>query len=80
MALPVIDRPLFKVEVPIIDKQYTLRPYLMKEEKILLLAQQSEDPKQIALAIKQIITNCVVSEQVDVDLLPNLECQVLVQM
>ena len=77
MALPVIDRPLFKVVVPIIEKEYTLRPYLMKEEKILLLAQQSEDPNQIALAIKQIITNCVVSEQVDVDRLPNFVVEYL---
>ena len=77
MALPVIDRPLFKVVVPIIEKEYTLRPYLMKEEKILLLAQQSNDQKQIALAIKQVITNCVVSEQVDVDTLPNFVLEYL---
>jgi len=77
MALPVIDRPLFKVVVPIIEKEYTLRPYLMKEEKILLLAQQGNDQKQIALAIKQVITNCVVSEQVDVDTLPNFVLEYL---
>lgn len=77
MALPVIDRPLFKVVVPIIEKEYTLRPYLMKEEKILLLAQQSNDQKQIALAIKQVITNCVVGEQVDVDTLPNFVLEYL---
>jgi len=77
MALPVIDRPLFKVVVPIIEKEYTLRPYLMKEEKILLLAQQGNDQKQIALAIKQVITNCVVGEQVDVDTLPNFVLEYL---
>jgi hypothetical protein len=77
MALPVIDRPLFKVVVPIIEKEYTLRPYLMKEEKILLLAQQGDDQKQIALAIKQVITNCVVGEQVDVDTLPNFVLEYL---
>ena len=77
MALPVIDRPLFKVVVPIIEKEYKLRPYLMKEEKILLLAQQGNDQKQIALAIKQVITNCVVSEQVDVDTLPNFVLEYL---
>jgi hypothetical protein len=77
MALPVIDRPLFKVVVPIIEKEYTLRPYLMKEEKILLLAQQGNDQKQIALAIKQVITNCVVGEHVDVDTLPNFVLEYL---
>jgi hypothetical protein len=77
MALPVIDRPLFKVVVPIIEKEYTLRPYLMKEEKILLLAQQGDDQKQIALAIKQVITNCVVGEHVDVDTLPNFVLEYL---
>lgn len=71
MALPKIDSPVFKVVVPVLDKELTLRPYLMKEEKILLLAQQSEDLKQIITAMKQIISNCIVEGDLDVNTVPS---------
>jgi hypothetical protein len=71
MALPKIERPLFEVSVPIIDKKIKMRPYLVKEEKILLLAQQSEDIDQIVLATKQIINNCIVDGDIVVEELPN---------
>lgn len=71
MALPKIERPLFEVEVPVIDKKIKMRPYLVKEEKVLLLAQQSDDIEQVVLATKQIINNCIVEGDVDIDTLPN---------
>ena len=63
--LPKLDKPIFDINVPILDKTYKCRPYLVKEEKILLLAQQSGDFNQIVNATKQIINNCIVDEEID---------------
>lgn len=59
MALPRIDLPLFELTLPSTGKKIKYRPFTVKEEKILLIAQESKDPKQIILAIKQILGNCV---------------------
>lgn len=65
MALPKIDLPLFEMTLPSTNKKIKYRPFTVKEEKILLIAQESKDPKQIILAIKQILTNCVQGVNVD---------------
>ena len=59
MKLPVIDKPLFELPWPSQSTKVLARPFLVKEEKILLSAQQSEDDKDIILAIKQILQNCI---------------------
>lgn len=73
MTLPKIERPLFEVELPTMGTKIKMRPYLVKEEKILLLAQESKDVEQIILATKQLISNCIVEKdsQFNVDDLPN---------
>lgn len=58
MALPKIDKPLFEMAIPSQDRVAKFRPFLVKEEKILLMAQQSGAEKDIVLAIKQILQNC----------------------
>ena len=65
MALPKISQPLFELKVPSTNKKVKYRPFTVKEEKILLIAQESKDFDQIILSIKQIISNCV--EGIDVD-------------
>jgi len=65
MALPKIDQPLFELEIPSTGKKAKYRPFTVKEEKILLIAQESQDMDQIILSIKQVISNCL--EDVDVD-------------
>ena len=65
MGLPKIDLPLFDIEIPSTGKRVKYRPFTVKEEKILLIAQESKDIDQIILAIKQIINNCVISIDVD---------------
>ena len=57
MSLPKIDLPLFELTVPSNGKKVKYRPYNVREEKILLVAQESDDLDQTILAIKQIITN-----------------------
>lgn len=81
MALPKIDKPLFDIELPIINQNGKFRPYLVKEEKILMLAQQSEDINQIILATKQIIGNCMEQGNIDVEKLPSWALEwILIQL
>jgi len=65
MPLPKIDQPLFDMTIPSTGKKITFRPFLVKEEKILLIAQQSGSDSEIIRAIKQILNNCI---QDDIDL------------
>jgi hypothetical protein len=66
MPLPKIDQPIFDMTIPSIGKTITFRPFLVKEEKILLIAQQSGNDTDVIRAIKQILNNCVL-EDIDLD-------------
>jgi hypothetical protein len=66
MALPKIDVPIYNVELPLSKKKLRYRSFLVKEEKILLMAMESDDEKSVLQAIKQIVNNCVLDE-IDVD-------------
>ena len=76
MALPKIDQPLFEIEIPSTGKKTKYRPFTVKEEKILLIAQESREQNQILLAVKQIITNCV--PDVDVEKLAIFDLEYLI--
>ena len=69
MSLPKINAPIFELILPSTEKSVKYRPFLVKEQKILLIAMESGDQKSMMTAIKQIINNCAV-DQVDVDKLP----------
>ena len=77
MALPKIEHPTFDVRLPSNKKKIKLRPFLVKEEKILLMAMQSEDTEEIINSIKQVINNCIVTEKIDVDELATLDLEYL---
>jgi T4 bacteriophage base plate protein len=62
MALPKMNAPLYNVTIPSTKKEVKFRPFLVKEEKSLLLAQQSEDSKVMINTLKSIIENCIVDE------------------
>jgi len=64
MSLPKIDLPLFELKLPSTGEKIKYRGFTVKEEKILLVAQQSDDPEQEILATKQIINNCIVDVDV----------------
>ena len=76
MALPKLDHPIFELKVPSLKRTAKFRPFLVKEEKILLMAQTSGDPKEIILAIKQVINNCI-QENTDVDNLTTFDLEFL---
>ena len=59
MSLPKISSPLFPIKIPSTGEEFMFRPFLVAEEKILLIGQQSGDERDITTAIKQIINNCV---------------------
>ena len=63
--LPKIEHPIFTVKVPCLDKEINFRPFTAKEEKIFLMARESGDFKQVALALKQVIGNCLVNEDIE---------------
>jgi hypothetical protein len=68
MTLPKIEAPVFNVELPSDkEKSVTMRTMKVKEEKILLMAKQGDDPMEILMAIKQVVNNCIVNESVDVN-------------
>jgi hypothetical protein len=69
MSLPKISAPIFELILPSTEKAVKYRPFLVKEQKLLLIAMESGDQKSMMNAIKQIINNCAV-DQVDVDKLP----------
>jgi len=62
MALPILNTPRFEVDLPISKKTVTYRPFLVKEEKVLLMALESGDQKQILKAMHDVIEACTNSE------------------
>lgn len=60
MSLPKIDLPIYELQLPSNDKKVKYRPFTVKEEKILLIAQESKDPNQVISSIKRIVNNCMI--------------------
>ena len=58
MALPKLENPTYAIEVPSLKRKIEFRPFLVKEEKVLMIAQESKDEKQILKSIKEIISAC----------------------
>lgn len=75
--LPKISHPIFELALPSTKQTVKYRPFLVKEEKLLLMAQASEDPKDILNSIKQVINNCILSEDVNVDELATFDIEYL---
>lgn len=68
--LPKIDVPTYNVTLPSNGKELTIRPFLVKEEKLLLMAVKSDDAQEIVRTTKQVINNCIISPEINVDSLP----------
>jgi len=74
MALPKIGFPTYELELPSTKKVIKYRPFLVKEEKVLLIALESEDENQIFAAVKDLIKNCVLS-RIKVEDLPAFDLE-----
>ena len=68
MPLPILETPKYEVTVPSTGKKVKFRPYLVKEEKILMVALESQDQKQILNAMKEVVSNCTFGK-IDADTL-----------
>ncbi len=76
MALPKLGYPTYELELPSTGKTVKYRPFLVKEEKVLLMALESQDEKQVISAVKDLIKNCVIS-RIKVDNLPSFDLEYL---
>ena len=77
MPLPKINTPTYELTLPSNKKKIKYRPFLVREEKILVLALESEDQKQITDAIIQIIGDCLITKNIDVTKLPTFDIEYL---
>ena len=77
MPLPKIATPTYELELPSTGKTVQYRPFLVKEEKLLVLALESEDTKQITSAIKAVIKACIKTRGVKVEALPTFDIEYL---
>jgi hypothetical protein len=75
--LPKIKHPTFSFTIPSIKKAMLFRPFLTREEKILLIAKSSEDKAEIFRAIKQIVNNCCLDDNFDIDKLTLFDLEYL---
>tara|TARA_R100000479_G_scaffold72854_2_gene35245 strand:+ start:2123 stop:2839 length:717 start_codon:yes stop_codon:yes gene_type:complete len=77
MPLPKIATPTYELELPSTKQNIKFRPFLVKEEKLLVLALESEDTKNITTAIKTVIKNCITTRGVKVENLPTFDIEYL---
>jgi len=77
MPLPKISTPTYELEIPSSKKIIKYRPFLVKEEKILIIAMESEDAKQIANAVKNVISSCILTKGIKVDELSTFDIEYL---
>lgn len=70
MSLPKIDVPIYDLKLPSNGQELKVRPFLVREEKLLLMAVKSDDAQEIIKTTKQVINNCILEPQLNVDNLP----------
>ena len=77
MPLPKIATPTYELELPSTGQSIKYRPFLVKEEKVLVIALESEDNKQITTAIKAVLKSCILTKGVKVESLPTFDIEYL---
>ncbi len=75
MPLPKIATPSYELVIPSTEKKIKFRPFLVKEEKVLILAMESQDSKQIANAVKDVIKSCILTRGVKVESLSTFDIE-----
>ena len=77
MPLPKISTPSYELTLPSNGKKVKYRPFLVREEKILIMALETEDPKQITDAVVQILNSCIITRGVKVEKLATFDIEYL---
>ena len=75
MALPKLDVPTYEIELPISKKKIRFRPFLVKEQRNLMMAMEADDAKTIQQSIRDILNNCTVTEDIDIEELPIVDIE-----
>ena len=75
MPLPKIAAPTYELTLPSTGKKIKYRPFLVKEEKVLILALETQDVKQITIAMKQVLSECIQTRGVKVEELPSFDIE-----
>ena len=77
MPLPKISTPTYDLTIPSSGKKIKYRPFLVKEEKVLIIAMESQDDKQIAQAVKDVLDSCILTKGISVDKLATFDIEFL---
>ena len=77
MPLPKISAPTYELVLPSSGKKVKYRPFLVREEKVLIMALESEDTKQITSAIKDVLSSCILSRGIKIDKLSTFDIEYL---
>lgn len=77
MALPIINAPEYFLELPSTGQKVKYRPFIVREEKVLLLALESEDISEMSNAVKNVLSNCVKGENINIETLPTFDIEYL---
>ena len=77
MPLPKISTPTYELTIPSSERKIKYRPFLVKEEKILIIAMESQDDKQIAQAVKDVLGSCILTKGISVDKLSTFDIEYL---
>tara|TARA_B100001173_G_C15902069_1_gene510283 strand:+ start:242 stop:961 length:720 start_codon:yes stop_codon:yes gene_type:complete len=77
MPLPKINSPTYELVIPSSKKKIRYRPFLVKEEKILVIAMESNEISDIARAVKQVLSNCIITRGIKVDKLSTFDIEYL---
>jgi hypothetical protein len=75
MPLPTIETPTYELKLHSSSKKVRYRPFLVKEEKVLIIALESKDQTQITHAVKEVLKKCILTKGVDVDNLPTFDIE-----
>lgn len=75
MALPKIDAPVYEIDLPLSKKHIRFRPFLVKEQRNLMMAMESDDKETIEKNIRQVLHNCTLTPNVDIDSLPIIDVE-----
>ena len=77
MPLPKIATPTYELVLPSSNRKIKFRPFLVKEEKILIIAMETQDTKQIANAVKNVLSHCILTRGIKVDKLSTFDIEYL---
>jgi len=75
MALPKIDTPIYELDLPLSKKHIKFRPFLVKEQKNLLMAMEADDAETVERNVRQVLNNCTITEDIDIDKLPVIDVE-----